>query len=67
MNNKDWVINEVQAAREKGIQVSVNGILYDFETPEEILYVVEEATYMPDYIGDEEGKIIQICFDRIND
>lgn len=41
--------------------------LYISVTPEEIadLCVREEYTYMPDYIYDETGALIQIRFDRI--
>jgi len=41
--------------------------LYVSATPDEVarLYVREELSYMPDYIYDERGSLIQIIFDRI--
>ena len=42
--------------------------LYVSATPEEVarLCVREEISYMPDYIYDENGALIQIMFDRID-
>ena len=41
--------------------------LYISATPEEVadLCVQEEISYMPDYIYDDQGVLIQIRFDRI--
>ena len=49
-------------------QIRENGTgLYISATPEEVanLCVQEEFTYMPDYIYDDNGVLIQIRFDRI--
>lgn len=42
--------------------------LYVSATPDEIagLCVREEISYMPDYIYDEHGVLVQIMFDRID-
>lgn len=42
--------------------------LYIRATPEEVarLCVREEISYMPDYIYDQNGALIQIMFDRID-
>lgn len=67
MDHIAWVVREVQEATRRGISVSIDGKMYDFKSPEEVFGVLEEANYMPDYIGNEEGKIVQICFDKINE
>lgn len=55
--------------RERFSQMHENGTgLYVSATPDEIagLYVCEELSYMPDYIYDEHGVLVQIMFDRID-
>ena len=55
--------------RERYSQIHAKGAgLYVSATPDEIarLYVREEISYMPDYIYDENGSLIQIMFDRID-
>ena len=54
--------------RERYSRIQAGGAgLYVSATPDEIasLYVREEISYMPDYIYDENGSLIQIMFDRI--
>lgn len=58
-------LEEIKAAKSRGIPVSVDGILYEAYQPEELALVLEEAEYMKDYIGDDNGKIIQISYDKI--
>lgn len=55
--------------RERYTQMHKKGTgLYVSATPDEIarLYVREEISYMPDYIYDEHGVLVQIMFDRID-
>ena len=55
--------------RERYRRIHAQGAgLYVSATPDEIagLYVREEISYMPDYIYDENGSLIQIMFDRID-
>lgn len=51
-----WVMEEIQRAIVRGISVRV-------ECP----HTMEqgETTYMEDYIGDEEGRIVEISFSRV--
>jgi bifunctional ADP-heptose synthase (sugar kinase/adenylyltransferase) len=64
---QEWVLKQVKTAKQKGIQVSVDGKIYNFKKPEEIFLVMEDSEYMQDYIGDKEGNIITLCFDKIRD
>ena len=53
-NNKnvmyEWIISEI----------------YSSDDSQELYQVLEDAAYMEDYLSDEEGHIIQINFDKIN-
>lgn len=69
-NNKnvmyEWIISEICEAEKNGIQVNVCGIRYSSDDSQELYQVLEDAAYMEDYLSDEEGHIIQINFDKIN-
>lgn len=55
--------------RRKYSRIKDGGIsLYISATPDEVanLCVQEEMSYMPDYIYDENGSLIQIMFDKID-
>ena len=55
--------------RERYSRIHESGAgLYVSATPDEVarLCVREEVSYMPDYIYDENGALIQIMFDRID-
>lgn len=62
--NTCWVLEEIQRAIVRGISVRVDGIC-SLESVENTSRVHEEVTYMEDYIGDEEGRIIEISFSRV--
>ena len=67
-HNKDKERSQ-DALLETYYRLHANGAgLYVRATPEEIaqLYVREESSYMPDYIYDENGSLIQVMFDRVN-
>ncbi len=54
--------------RERFSRIHESGAgLYVSATPDEIagLYFREEISYMPDYIYDKNGSLIQIMFDKI--
>jgi hypothetical protein len=65
MENLLSILEEMLEARRRGISISINGTIPSWNQPEELLLVLEEASYMKDYIGDDRGKIVQIRFDRI--
>lgn len=61
-----WVLEEIKQARAKGIEVMIDGVYCNnLEEEESLLVVREEETFMKDYIGDDNGKIIGIAFDKI--
>ena len=58
-----------EALRERYNRIQAKGAgLYVRATPEEVaeLCVREEISYMPDYIYDEKGSLIQVMFDRVD-
>lgn len=59
-----WIMEEIQRAIVRGISVRIDGIC-SIESVKNIAAVEEEITYMEDYIGDEEGRIIEISFSRV--
>ncbi len=69
-NNKnvmyEWIRSEICEAEKKGIHVNVCGVRYSSDDSQELYKVLEDAVYMEDYLCDEEGRIIQINFDKIN-
>ena len=67
-NNMNDKVRRLEELREKYSQMHENGAgLYISATPDEVasLCVREDLPYMPDYIYDESGSLIQIMFDRI--
>lgn len=61
-----WTFKEIKSAKDRGIPVSVDGIVYETYQPEDLVLVLEEADYMKDYIGDDNGNIVQISYDRVH-
>lgn len=62
---ENWTFKEIKAAQDKGILVSVDGVIYETYQPEDLVLVLNEADYMKDYIGDDNGKIVQISYNRV--
>lgn len=61
----EWIISEIKEAEKYGIVVNVEGMAYSSDETADLAYVLEDAVYMKEYIGDTEGRIIQINFDKI--
>lgn len=61
----EWIISEIKEAEKYGILVNVEGVNYSSEETAELFHVLEDAVYMKEYLGDSEGRIIQINFDKI--
>lgn len=59
-----WIMEEIRRAIIGGISVRVDGIC-GIESIETVSGVQEEVTYMEDYIGDDNGRIIEISFSRV--
>ncbi|MSS62898.1 hypothetical protein [Velocimicrobium porci] len=61
-----WILQEIKKARAQGMEVMIDGIYCKNPEEEKTLLVVrEEETFMQDYIGDDNGNIIGIAFDKI--
>lgn len=61
----EWISGEIKEAEKYGIVVNVEGVSYSSDETKDLFYVLEDAVYMKEYLGDEEGRIIQINFDKI--
>lgn len=61
----EWIINVLQESRMKKVALFVNGVDYTNKDISDVYMVLEGDTYMSDYIGDEEGRIIQLHFDKV--
>lgn len=59
------LIDEIILAQKMGITVCINGTEYPVGKTEELSVMLETGEYMSDYIGDEDGRIIKICYDEI--
>lgn len=61
----DWVICEIEEAKKRGLKVAVNGVNYSDIPKEKMKLFLEESPYMMDFIGDENGRIVAINFNKI--
>lgn len=66
ISQKEWIRSEFRNAKEKGIPVFVEGVLYDEEKEKDSVIVQEELPYMIDFESNESGKIIGINFNKIS-
>lgn len=60
-----WLVSEIEAAADNGVEVKVDGRHYSLNEVEELKQVMENHYYMKSYTGDEHGKIVQIDFEHI--
>ncbi|MBO5278835.1 MAG: hypothetical protein J6B06_05035 [Lachnospiraceae bacterium] len=63
----EGLLKELLAYQTKHISLMLNGRQ---STPYEITYAcmaAEEGGYMRDYVGDDDGRLIQISFDKIRE
>lgn len=67
MKRTSWLQDELNRAKREGLTVHIEGKICQYQSPEKFCYVLEEPTYMLDYVCDENGKITGICFDRVNE
>ncbi len=62
----NWIVDEISQAKEEGLFVVINGIYCEsLEEVDHMLLIREEESYMKDYVGDENGNIIGIAFDKV--
>ncbi len=50
---------------QEGVRVSIEGHVFPISKAAEIMSVNEEVCYMPDYLRDESGHLIEVRYDRI--
>lgn len=50
-----------------GLTVQIDDKICQYQNPEEFFYVLEEEPYMLDYLSDDNGKIIGLCFNRLSE
>ena len=62
-----WLRDELKRAKEMGLTVQIDDKICQYQKPEEFFYVLEEEPYMLDYLSDDNGKIIGLCFNRLSE
>lgn len=65
MKETSWLQDELERAKALGLTVHIEGRACVYVSTEELSYVLEEPTYMLDYMSDENGKITGLCFDKV--
>lgn len=67
MKEGSWLQDELKRAKKQGLTVHIEGRACHYQNPEKFFHVLEEPTYMLDYVSDESGKITGICFDKVKE
>lgn len=65
MQPNQWILDEVDHARESGIKVDVDGIVYNRKSSANLSKVLEKGSYMLDYEGDPTGHIVALHIDSV--
>lgn len=64
--NAAWILQEMEAAEKSGAVFYLDDTVYSMAEKEKMLLVLEDACYMADYIGDNDGKIAEVHINKIN-
>lgn len=67
LREDSWLQVELERAKKQGLTVQIEGMTCKYDSTAELSYVLERATYMLDYVSDDEGRITGICFDKVNE
>ncbi len=68
MYYREALLREIREFLERGIEVMIDGEDYDeLESPSEISVVLENGSYMKNYTGDDNGRIIAVEFNKVRD
>lgn len=59
------LIQKLEQYETCGIPLSIDGRAVSPYEIAEIICVCEENSYMADYVVDENGELVQICFDKV--
>lgn len=63
-----WLLEEIKEVYQAGIHVCVNGTCLSSCQAEELSMVFERGgDFMRDYIGDEQGKIVEMHYDEVRE
>lgn len=65
MQKNQWILDEVEFAKKRGIQVDVNGVNYTDRPVTQLSRVLEAGSYMLDYEGDMLGHIVALHIDLV--
>ncbi len=65
MQQNQWILEEVDHARSRGIRVDVDGIVYNRKSSSNLSRVLETGSYMLDYEGDMTGHIVALHIDPV--
>ena len=60
-----WILDEVDKWTLAGVKVKIDGQFYSGVDSEIIEHVKEDNCYMENYVSDNNGKIVQVEFDRL--
>lgn len=67
MRETSWLQEELNRAKKQGLTVHIEGKACQYQDPAKFFHLLEEPSYMLDYVSDEDGKITGICFDKVNE
>lgn len=60
-----WILAEAFKWTLYGVEVKIDGQFYSGKTSEIVEHVRENNYYMEDYVSDDNGKIVQVEFNRL--
>ena len=60
-----WILDETSKWNLFGVKVKIDGEFYSGKDSEIIEHVKEGNYYMENYVSDNDGKIVQVEFDRL--
>lgn len=66
-NIYEWHMRMLEEAKNKHIPTFVNGVLASYKKMDTICLVLEEDSYMYDFVPDDRGNVIQLCFDKVTE
>lgn len=65
MRDNQWVMELARNASDQGIDVDIDGEIYDYEDTERISRVLQKKSYMLDIEGDALGQVVALHIDSV--
>jgi len=62
---REDIYSYLKSLSSEGVRVSIEGHVFPLDEAAEIIAVSEEVCYMPDYLRDENDKLIEVRYDRV--